>query len=147
MSNIITKTFDTLNDKTIGMFARLEARKQVALVGAIAMLVEMQEASAAKLSHGEWMRSQQTTKDFSALATNFTEAADTGAALVFNLIAVLGFVLVAVGLYQLYKASKDEREKPLSAVIGIVVGGMMSAAGLIAWAIRNEMFKNMGVTG
>ena len=50
-----------------------------------------------------------------------------------------GFVVVAISLYTLWKASKDEREKPLSAIVGLFIGGAMAAVGTIMWMMRNTV--------
>lgn len=144
MKSNITTQLTTIGDKVREAGIWFEARKHVAIMSLAALVAQM-EADAAVVNQGSWVQGQQTQKKFTDLADTLTETADTGASLFFNLIAIFGFVLIALGLYQLYKASKDEREKPMSAVVGIIVGGLMSGAGVIAWAIRNELFTGMGV--
>ena len=49
------------------------------------------------------------------------------------------FVVVAISLYTLWKASKEEREKPRSAVVGLFIGGAMAAVGTIMWIMKNTV--------
>lgn len=58
---------------------------------------------------------------------------------VFIIFTVLGVIVVGVSLYQLYQASKDEREKPKSAVVGMFVGGALTAVGLITGYMANTV--------
>lgn len=49
-----------------------------------------------------------------------------------NTIAILlGVFLVAISLWGFYKSSKDERETPKSAIVGLIIGGMMTAVGIV----------------
>lgn len=58
---------------------------------------------------------------------------------VFIIFTVIGVIVVGVSLYKLYEASKDEREKPKSAVVGLFVGGAMTAVGLITGYMANTV--------
>lgn len=78
-------------------------------------------------------------KKFDDIAGNIDGAAQTGASLLIQLVAIGGFVVVAISLYTLWKASKDEREKPLSAVVGLFIGGAMAGVGAIMWMMRNTV--------
>ena len=78
-------------------------------------------------------------KTFNDIATNIDGAAQTGASLLIQLVSLGGFVVVAVSLYTLWRASKDEREKPLSAVVGLFIGGAMAGVGTIMWMMRNTI--------
>lgn len=78
-------------------------------------------------------------KKFDDIADNIDGAAQTGASLLIQLVAIGGFVVVAISLYTLWKASKDEREKPLSAVVGLFIGGAMAGVGTIMWMMRNTV--------
>jgi RsiW-degrading membrane proteinase PrsW (M82 family) len=80
-----------------------------------------------------------STKKFSDVASNLDGASKTMAGLLIQFVSVGGFVVVAVSLYQLYKASKDEREKPMSAIVGLFIGGAMAAVGTIMWIMRNTV--------
>lgn len=77
--------------------------------------------------------------NFTTIAENIDDAAQTGAALLIQLVAIGGFVVVAFSLYQLYKASKDEREKPTSAIVGLFIGGAMAAVSTIMYMMRNTI--------
>ena len=70
---------------------------------------------------------------------DIADAAQTGASLLIQLVSIGGFVVVAISLYTLWKASKDEREKPLSAIVGLFIGGAMAAVGTIMWMMRNTV--------
>ena len=78
-------------------------------------------------------------KKFDDIAGNIDGAAQTGASLLIQLVSIGGFVVVAISLYTLWKASKDEREKPLSAIVGLFIGGAMAAVGTIMWMMRNTV--------
>lgn len=80
-----------------------------------------------------------SNKKFSDVASNLDGASKTMAGLLIQFVSVGGFVVVAVSLYQLYKASKDEREKPMSAIVGLFIGGAMAAVGTIMWIMRNTV--------
>lgn len=78
-------------------------------------------------------------RNFGAIADNLDEAAQSGAGLIIQLVTVGGFVVVAASLYQLYKASKDERERPMSAIVGLFIGGAMAGVGTIMWIMKNTV--------
>jgi len=78
-------------------------------------------------------------KKFDDIATNIDNTVQTGASLLIQIVSVGGFVVVALSLFQIYKASKDEREKPMSAVVGLFVGGLMAAVGSVMWIMKNTL--------
>ena len=85
------------------------------------------------------LTTSQSQSNFANVAGNIDTAAQTAAALLIQLVSIGGFVVVAISLYSLYKASKDEREKPLSAVVGLFIGGAMAAVATIMWIMRNTV--------
>jgi len=78
-------------------------------------------------------------KKFDDIAGNIDTAAQAGASLLIELVAIGGFVVVAISLYTLWRASKDEREKPLSAIVGLFIGGAMAGVGTIMWMMKNTI--------
>jgi|GEM_PF-1378179 len=78
-------------------------------------------------------------KTFSQIADNIDKTAQEGATLLISLVSIGGFAVVAVSLYTLWKASKDEREKPMSAVVGLFIGGLMAGVGTVVWVMRNTI--------
>lgn len=59
---------------------------------------------------------------------------------VFMVFTLVGIILVGVSLYTLYQVSKEEgREKPKSAIVGLIVGGALTAVGLITGYIANTI--------
>ncbi len=77
----------------------------------------------------------------STVIENTSNLSRQGAGLLFDLVGIAGFVICALCLAGLYRASKDEqsREKPVGLLIGLVIGVLMSAVGAVSWAIRNEL--------
>lgn len=80
-------------------------------------------------------------KTLSNTAENAGGIIDSGVSLGMAIVALIGFVLTGTSLYTIWKASKDEREKPTSAIIGIFVGGAMLAIPTIMWLSKNSFFK------
>ena len=78
-------------------------------------------------------------KKLGDVTNNITTGSQQIAAMVIAIVAVLGFVIVALSLVQMHKASKDERESPKSAVVGLFVGGAMAAVGSIMWIMKNTI--------
>jgi hypothetical protein len=78
-------------------------------------------------------------KKFSDVAGNLDNATQEGATLLLSVVAVGGFVVVAISLYTLWKASKDEREKPMSAIVGLFIGGAMAGVSSIMWIMKNTV--------
>jgi hypothetical protein len=70
---------------------------------------------------------------------NVTTTVNQGASTTVGIVALLGFVVVALSLMQFHKASKDERESPKSAFVGLFVGGAMAAVGSIMWIMKNTI--------
>jgi cytochrome bd-type quinol oxidase subunit 1 len=85
------------------------------------------------------MTTSTTTKKFDDVATNIDTISQQSTTLLIQLFTLGGFVLVAISLYQIYKASKDEREKPTSAIVGLMVGGLLAAVGTVLWAMKNSL--------
>lgn len=77
--------------------------------------------------------------NFDAIADNLDGAAQTSASLLIQIVSVGGFVVVAISLYTLYKASKEDRESPMPAIVGLFIGGAMAAVGTIMWVMRNTV--------
>ena len=84
-------------------------------------------------------KDQSGGKKFSDVANNINSAAQTGTSLMLNLFTMGGFVIVGISLYTLYKASKEERDKPTPAIVGLFIGGAMAAVGSIAWIMKNTV--------
>lgn len=79
------------------------------------------------------------TKNFSDVADNVDKVSQVTATLLIQLIAVGGLVIVWSSLHTLYKASKDEREKPTSALVGLIVGGLMVSIAEVVWIMKNSI--------
>ncbi|MDB6009974.1 MAG: hypothetical protein JWL65_2224 [Gammaproteobacteria bacterium] len=73
------------------------------------------------------------------VASNLNTASQQIATLVIQIVSVGGFVVVALSLYQLWKASKDEREAPTPAIVGLFVGGAMAGVGTIMWIMKSTV--------
>lgn len=86
------------------------------------------------------------TKDLSGgkkmtdVLDNANTSAQTFTTFLLNLMTLGGFIVIGISLFALWKASKEDgRERPLAAVIGLFMGGLMAGIGTIAWIIRNSL--------
>ena len=126
MKHIIKSAQNALNNTALKMHAAVAS-----------MLV----SSTAFAQTGQLDLTKDTSngKKFGDIANNVNVAAQQGASLLVQLCALGGFVVVAISLYTLWKASKDEREKPMSAVVGLFIGGAMAGIGTIMWMMKNTV--------
>ena len=73
-------------------------------------------------------KDQSGGKTFKDVANNVNDATALSTALFLNIMAFAGYIIIAICLFILYRASKDDgRERPLSAIVGLVMGGLMAA--------------------
>lgn len=96
-------------------------------------------AASAQVNQVDLTKDSSNGKKVGDIMNNVNTASQQGASLLIQLCALGGFVVVALSLYQLWRASKDEREKPLSAVVGLFIGGAMAGVGTIMWIMKNTV--------
>lgn len=105
---------------------------------ALASMIISSSASA-QMNQVDLTKDTSNGKKIGDVMNNVNVASQQGASLLIQLCALGGFVVVAISLYTLWKASKDEREKPLSAVVGLFIGGAMAGVGSIMWIMKNTV--------
>lgn len=128
---VIKNTYNRVAQKA----AELKALTLVAVAAPSVLLTS--EASA--LERTDLTQDTSGGANFDSVATNLDGAAQTGASLLISFVTLGGFVVVGLSLYTLWKASKDEREKPLPAIVGLFIGGAMAAVGSIMWIMKNTI--------
>ena len=101
--------------------------------------IMLHSATASAISKVDLATDMSKGKTMTDVFTNADNTAQEGAAFFIGLVAIAGYVVIALSLWTLYKASKDEREKPTSAFVGMFVGGLMAGVGTFMWIIRNSM--------
>jgi hypothetical protein len=90
---------------------------------------------------------QQATggsKSANDVITNINGTMNTIVNLITLFFGLVGLMMVANSLVNLYKASKDSshQTKPLSGGIGLVIGGLLLAVGTVAGISKNTLVGN-----
>lgn len=81
-------------------------------------------------------------KKMTDVLDNANTSAQTFTTFLLNLMTLLGFIVIGISLFSLWRASKEDgRERPMAAVIGLFMGGLMAGIGTIAWIIRNSLLN------
>lgn len=112
--------------------------KQAIVAGSLAAAVD----SFAELSTPKWLdnaKNDASGKNFETMATGINDAVSVGGELFFNIITLLGFMVMGYSIYYIYSSSKDEHKKSTPGWIGLVAGSAMSGVGVIAYMIRNQI--------
>lgn len=118
-------------------FTSLYQRTMVRLLTLFAALMAAPQAFA--LNRVDLTQDTSGGKKFEDIANNIDQAGQAGAGMVIGLVALGGYVVVALSLWQLRKASQDEREKPGAAILGLFIGGAMAGVGTIMWMMKNTV--------
>lgn len=76
-----------------------------------------------------------------AVGQNLAGAADDVAALIIILAGVMGAIVMLASLYTLWKSTRDDtgKERPIGAVIGMIVGGLLIGVPKIIWMFYNTI--------
>ncbi len=85
------------------------------------------------------MNENNDKKNLGSITGNLKTASNDIYDLLLTVAALIGFIIVGYSLYQLYKSSKDEREKPASAIVGLFIGGAMLGISTITVVMRNTV--------
>lgn len=76
-------------------------------------------------------------KDLRDLATRGQETAQSMADLAIIGFALVGLIIFGISLFAMYKAGKEDRESPKGALIGMLVGGGLTAVTVLLGLTRN----------
>jgi hypothetical protein len=95
--------------------------------------------ASAQITATDLTKDTSNGKKFGDIANNINQASQQGATLALGITALGGYVIIAISLYTLWKASKDEREKPMSALVGLFIGGAMAGVATVMWIMKNTV--------
>lgn len=77
------------------------------------------------------------TKQITDLTAKGVATANNIANFVLVIASLAGLILCASSVWAIYKASKDDRESPKTAIVGIFVGAAMTIISIILGIVRN----------
>jgi hypothetical protein len=79
------------------------------------------------------------TSDISSLMTKGSTVAQNFVNFMLIAAAAVGVAMVCASLYGIWKAQKDQRESPKVAVVGLIVGALMTSVALVVGLLRNTV--------
>ena len=118
---------------------KVSALAALIIGGALALSTQAQAQTTGTSGTVDLTQDTSGGKKLSDVTANITTGSQNIAAMIIAIVAVLGFVIVALSLVQMHKASKDERESPKAAVVGLFIGGAMAGVGSIMWIMKNTI--------
>jgi hypothetical protein len=78
-------------------------------------------------------------KNFTQMATDADNARQLTTTLILGFFALIGIIMGGMSILALHRAAKEEREKPVGAVVGLVCGGAMTMVSIIVWVVHNTL--------
>ena len=79
------------------------------------------------------------SSNVNSMLNNGTNTVNNLTNFVLMLFAAAGIIIVGLSIFSMWKASKDERESPKGAIVGLIAGAAMTAVALIAGLIANTI--------
>lgn len=77
------------------------------------------------------------SNDISALMTKGQTTAQNAVNFGLIIFAAVGIFMVGFSLYGIYKAQKDQRDSPKTAIAGLIVGALLTSVALVVGLLRN----------
>ncbi len=108
------------------------------LLATFAVAPELVLAQTSGLTGFEAAKTAAGTKNLSNVADNAGATTNSWFNAFMIGITAFGVVIVGLSLFQFWKASKEERETPKPAIVGVLVGGAMTVVGIITVYAANS---------
>ena len=120
--------------------AAIESKYLVACIAVAAPALSWAQATGTGTVSGfETARGVAGTRKLDDVAANAERTSNAGYNAMIVFFTVLGVLLVGLSLWGMYKSSKDERETPKSAIVGLIIGGGLTVIGIITAFSANTL--------
>lgn len=82
---------------------------------------------------------QSGGKNLTNLASNADSFRQIITTVILGGFALVGIITAGMSIIALHRASKEDREKPAGAIVGLFAGGALTAVSFIVWVVHNTL--------